>query len=100
MNADLKLHGSSNRFDGARKLSQETVPGVLHNAAAVFRNRRLNSIREECPQFGVGSFFVVVHKPRIASHVGGQYRRQPTFDPEWPLLHHGMQSNQRIQYDG
>jgi len=56
-------------------------------------NRRLDSVREKCPQFGVGSFFVMVHKPGIASHVGGQYRRQPTLDPEWPLLHHGMQSS-------
>ena len=42
------------------------------------------------------SLFVTVHEPRIASHVGGQYRRQPTLDPDWPLLHHGMQSNLRF----
>src|SRR5260370_302357 len=37
--------------------------------------------------------FVLVHKPRIASDVSGQYRRQPALDPDWPLLHHGPQSN-------
>jgi hypothetical protein len=42
-----------------------------------------------------------VHEPRVASHVGSQYRRQPTLDPDWPLLHHGPQSNQRGNlYDG
>jgi hypothetical protein len=33
-----------------------------------------------------------VHEPRIASHVGGHYRRQPALDPDWPLLHHGLQT--------
>src|SRR6266568_3973489 len=42
------------------------------------------------------SLFVAVHEPRVASHVGGQYRRQPTFNPDWPLLHHGMQSNPQL----
>ena len=32
------------------------------------------------------SLFVMVHEPRIASHVGGQYRRQPALDPDWPLF--------------
>src|SRR5260370_16818314 len=35
--------------------------------------------------------FVIVHEPRVASHVGGQYRRQPTLDPAWRLLRHGVQ---------
>src|SRR6266478_1685055 len=34
------------------------------------------------------SLFVAMHKPRIASDVSGQYRRQPPLDPDWPLLHH------------
>jgi hypothetical protein len=42
-----------------------------------------------------------MHKPRIASDVSGQYRRQPALDPDWPLLHHGPQSNlSHILYDG
>ncbi len=43
INAGLELHGSSNRFDRARKLRQEPVTGVLHDAAAVFGNRGLDS---------------------------------------------------------
>jgi hypothetical protein len=37
-----------------------------------------------------------MHKSRIASHVGGQYRRQPAIDPDWPLLLHGPQSNPNV----
>ena len=33
--------------------------------------------------------FVVVHQPGIASHVSGQYCRQPALNPDWPLFHHG-----------
>ena len=36
LDAGLELHSSSNRFDRARKLRQEPVAGVLHDAAAVF----------------------------------------------------------------
>jgi hypothetical protein len=35
----------------------------------------------------------MVHEPRIASHVGSQYRRQPALDPDWSFFHHAMQSN-------
>ena len=92
LDAGLKLHSSPNRFDRARKLRQEPVAGVLHDAATVFRNRRADSVRQERCQFGVRSLFVIVHEPRIASHVGGQYRRQPAFDPAlaalapWPAI--------------
>jgi hypothetical protein len=41
----------------------------------VLRNRGLDTSREERRQFGVRGLFVIVHEPRIASHVGGQYRR-------------------------
>ena len=37
LDTGLELHSSSNRFDRARKVRQEPVPGVLHDAAAVFR---------------------------------------------------------------
>ena len=75
LDAGLELHGSSDRFDRARKLRQEPVAGILHDAAAVLRNRGLDTSREERRQFGVCSLFVIVHEPRIAGHVGGQYRR-------------------------
>ena len=74
LDTGLKLNGSSNRFDRAWKLRQEAVASVLHNAAAVFGNRGRDTVREERGQFGMRSLFVMVHKPRIANYVGGQYR--------------------------
>src|SRR5262249_27738987 len=101
VDAGLELHSSSNRFDRARKLCQEPVAGVLDNAAAVFGNCRGDSVGHERRQFGMRSLFVIVHEPRVASDVGGQYRRQPALDPDWPLLHHGPQPNrQHLLYDG
>jgi hypothetical protein len=100
MDTGLKLQCGSNRFDRARELRQKPVAGVLHDAAAVISNSGLDTTRQKHCQFGVRSFFVIVHEPRIASHVGGQYRRQSALDPDWPFLHHGPQSNQSIPYDG
>jgi hypothetical protein len=88
LDARLELHSSPDRFDRARKLRQEPISGVLDNAAAVFGNCGSNSVREERCKFGMRSLFIIMHEPRIASHVGGHYRRQPSLDPEWSLLHH------------
>ena len=74
INTGLEKHRSPNRFDRARKLCQEPVPGVLDNAAAVIGYCRGDSVREERCQFGMRGLFVIVHEPRVASHVGGQYR--------------------------
>ena len=82
VDAGLELHGCSNRFDGARKLRQEPVTRVLDNAAAVFCDRWGDSVRQERCQFGVCRLFVIVHEPRVASRVGGQYGRQPALDPD------------------
>jgi hypothetical protein len=91
--AGLELHSGSNRLNRARKLRQEPVAGALDNAAAVVSNFRGDSVREERCQSCMRSLFVIMHEPRVASHVSGQYRRQPALDPDWPLLNHGPQSN-------
>src|SRR3984893_17799270 len=57
LDAGLELHSSSNRFDRTWKLCQEPVAGVLHDSAAVFRNRGLDTAREERRQFGVRNLF-------------------------------------------
>ena len=74
MDTGLELNSSSNRFDRARKLRQEPVASVFHDAAAMFRDCCLDAAPEKRRQFGVRSLFVMMHQPRIASHVGGQYR--------------------------
>src|SRR5215831_18773256 len=93
LDAALELRSGPNRLDRDRKLRQEPVPGVLDDAPAVFSNCRGDSVGQESCQFGVRSLFVIMHEPRVASHVGSQYRRQLALDPDWPLLHHGSQSN-------
>jgi len=98
----LELHRSPNRFDRAWKLRQEAIASVVYDAAPVSSDCRMDSLRQQRAQFGVGSFFVIVHEPRIASHGGGQYRRQPALDPDWPLLHHWAPANpmDSLFYDG
>jgi len=44
-NAGLKVHASAHRFDRARKLCQEPVSSVLHDAAAMCRNRGRDTVR-------------------------------------------------------
>jgi hypothetical protein len=92
LDAGLELYSSSNRFDRAGKLGQEPVSGVLDYTAAVFGDCWVDGLSQERSQSGMRCLFVVVHEPRIASHIGGQYRRQPALDPDWPLLRHGSQS--------
>jgi hypothetical protein len=89
VDARLELHSSSKRFDCARKFRQEPIASVFDDAAAMFTNCRGDSVGQEHCQFGVRSLFIIVHEARVASHVGGQYRRQPALYPDWPLLHHG-----------
>jgi hypothetical protein len=45
VDAGLELHSSSNRFHRARKLRQEPVAGVLHDAAAVLLDRGFDTAR-------------------------------------------------------
>jgi hypothetical protein len=56
------------------------VAGVLHDAAATFRDRWRDTIREERGQLGMRRLYIVVRRPRITSHAGGHYRRQPALD--------------------
>jgi hypothetical protein len=82
------LHSSANRFYRAREFRQETVAGVLHDAPAMFRNCWGDSVRQERCQFGMRRLFVMMHGRQIASHVGGQYRRQLALYPDRPLVHY------------
>ena len=76
-----------------------TASTALKNPSPVFltmrppcsATSRVNGLRQERRQLGMRSLFVIVHEPRVASHVGCQYRRQPALDPAWRLLRHGTQ---------
>ena len=100
VDAVLELQRGSNRFDSTRKFRQEPIASVLHDAPAVLRDCRIDGVRQECGQTCVRRLFVVMHETRIAGHVGGQYRRQPAFDPSRALLYHRKQIPSRIySYD-
>jgi hypothetical protein len=75
MNAALELNSSANSLDRAREFRQEPVASVLHDAAAMLGDGRVDNLRQERSQFGVRSLFVVVHEPRVTRHVSGQDRR-------------------------
>lgn len=59
--ARLELHRSPDGFDGALKLCQESVAGVLHDATTVFSNFRLDNLYEKRSQLKVRSLFVTMH---------------------------------------
>lgn len=77
----MELHRSPNRLDRAWKLRQEAIAGIVYDAAPMSGDCRMDGPRQQRAQFGVGSFLVIVHEPRIASHISCQYRRQPALDP-------------------
>jgi len=75
LDAGLKLHSGPNRLDRARKLRQEPVASVLHDAATMSGDCWSNGVHQERRQFGMRTLFVGVHESRVASHIGSQYCR-------------------------
>jgi predicted PurR-regulated permease PerM len=61
VDADLELHSGSNRLHCARKLRQEPVAGVLHNATAMLGDCWFDPLRQKRCQFGVRGLFIMVH---------------------------------------
>jgi hypothetical protein len=92
LNADLAsdMIVGGRRDSNATRLCNALQPGRDVNAISKDVMRLDNYVQHG--QFGMRSLSVIVHEPRVASHVGGQYRRQPALDPDWPFLHHGPQT--------
>jgi hypothetical protein len=81
------------------KLDQQAIASRLDDTPAMFRYHCVGYYAVFAQNAG-GACFVETHQPRIASHVGGHFRRQPASDPVWLLLHHGMQvPSHAILYD-
>src|SRR6266851_3954743 len=56
LDAGLELHSGPNRFDHTRKLRQEAVPGVLHDAGAANSRRRRRPISlTTCARHGLAA---------------------------------------------
>src|SRR5262249_39202814 len=68
----LDLHGTSDGIHHARELGQEPVAGVLHDPAAVLRDRRIDQSAEVSFQALVRSLLICTHKARIARNIGGE----------------------------
>jgi hypothetical protein len=67
----LDLDGTAHSINNARKLSKETVAGILDDAAAVLRDLRVDQLLEMRLQPLVRPLLIRAHQARIAGHVGG-----------------------------
>ena len=85
-------------LETSRRFSEGmSVPGTFETWLGLLKEAQAAAQRR---QFGMGSLFVIVHKPRVTSHVGGQYCRQLALNPDWPLLHHDRYPTSMLLYDG
>ena len=60
-NLALEVQRAFNRFHGATELGQETVAGVLDDAAAMVGDGWPDHAAHEAHEVGMGRFFVGVH---------------------------------------
>ena len=83
----LHRHSAFNRIDDRGKLEQHAVPPGLHEATPVFRHEGVGNLAVFAECAG-GADLIEAHKPRVTSHVSGDYGRQSASDPTWLLLFH------------
>ena len=76
--AALDLGGAPHRVDDARKFRQQTVTGILDDAATVLRDLRINQLPEMRLEALVRALLVGLHQTRIARHIGGEDRGKAT----------------------
>jgi hypothetical protein len=80
VDAVLEQHRRPYRIDGAGEFRQQSVAGVLDDAAAVTGDRRRNGVCQQRHHARMRPLFVCVHQTRIAGDVGHENRGQPPFD--------------------
>ena len=64
-------------------------PPWFSRADPVFRHNGVGNLAVFAERAG-GADLVKPHEPRVARHIGRDYRRQPASDPRWLLLLHGQ----------
>jgi len=72
----LELDGAAHRVDHTRELGKETVAGILHNAASLLADLRIDQFLQMGLEPLVRALFIGAHHPRVSSHVGGQDRSE------------------------
>ena len=92
----LDFGRASQRIDDAGELDQQAVAGGLDDAAAVFGDFRIDQLGAQRLEPCERPFFVRTHQPRIAGHIGGEDRGEPTFDASWPG---GLHRTSSVAYD-
>jgi hypothetical protein len=83
------LHGQGalDGIDHRGKFKQQAVSRGFDDPTAMLGRESIDYSAVFTEGMG-GADLVEAHEPRKASHVGGQYRRQPASDSHWLLLHH------------
>jgi len=76
-------------IDDREELDQQAISSRLDDATGVPRHQSVDD-DAVLAQNASGARFVKPHQPRISHDVGGQYRRQPAFDPAGPFFSHGL----------
>src|ERR1700722_13169687 len=87
----LHRNRAIDRIDNRGKLDQQAIAGSLDDTPTMFRYHCVGYNAVFAQNAG-GACFVETHQPRIASHVGGHYRRQPASDPAWLIRYHSPQN--------
>jgi hypothetical protein len=70
----LHLHCAAHGIHHARKLRQQAVAGVLHDAAPVLPDLRIDQFPEVRLQPFVRPLLIRPHQARVAGHIGGEDR--------------------------
>ena len=72
----LHLGGTAHRINDAREFREQTVAGVLDDAAPVLKDLRIYQLPEMRPEAFVGAFLVRLHQTRVACYICSKYRRK------------------------
>jgi hypothetical protein len=70
----LHLGGAPNSIHDTGKLRQHSVAGILHDAATVLRDLRIDQLTEMGLEPFVRPLLVRTHQARVAGHIGGEDR--------------------------
>jgi hypothetical protein len=92
-------HSIAHRIDDAVEFDEQPVAGGVDDAALVLGDRRVDqpgAHRFEAPH---RALLIGADQPRITRHIGGEDRREPTFDARLLCRLHGASSEPVILHE-